>query len=266
MNLSGLDTKKPMQVRDINGMAIYDVTNILFQNLTQVFCEVRPKGWTPAMGDKHLYILFDRLTGRSYVDISENAVNRSDYALSMLQLENYEPGPDPVMTLPECAREFARSAHVRVGQMYDDNPYIFHVDMAADVAKEYRHLVPEEDFDTILAGIYLHDVSEDVHFITYNPLLKKFGKPVAEIAHALENEKGKNRKERANGKYYEGIRNTKGASFAKCCDRIANIRHGIAQDGHMVDGYRKEHHHFRKELFTERLRPMFEEMEKLLGL
>jgi hypothetical protein len=47
----------------------------------------------------------------------------------------------------------------------------------------------------------------------------------AEIVYALTNEKGRNRKERAGKRYYEGIRNTPYAPFVKMCDRVANIRY-----------------------------------------
>jgi hypothetical protein len=47
----------------------------------------------------------------------------------------------------------------------------------------------------------------------------------SEIVYALTNEKGRNRKERAGKRYYEGIRNTPYAPFVKMCDRMANIRY-----------------------------------------
>ena len=37
--------------------------------------------------------------------------------------------------------------------------------------------------------------------------------------------KGRNRGERANDLYYQGIRQTKFASFIKMCDRLANIQY-----------------------------------------
>lgn len=266
--MNKLDLKKPMRVVDSihNDTSPFKVTNVIFVNDEQIFCEVRHHEWTPADGDQQWYMLFDRKNNVSFINPNIPPKEGSDFSLIRYSLENYAPGPEPVMTLSERAREFARSAHLRVGQMYDDKPYIFHVDMAADVARQFKHLIPEADFETALADIYLHDVTEDVHFVTYNPLKVEFGEQVAEIAFALENEKGRNRKARANDKYYQGIRDVKYAAFGKCCDRIANIKHGVSQGGgHMLDGYRKEHAHFKKQLFTEELAPMFEEMETLLA-
>ena len=48
-----------------------------------------------------------------------------------------------------------------------------------------------------------------------------------EIAYALTNEKGRTRAERANEKYYEGIRSTKYAPMVKYADRIANLRFSV---------------------------------------
>ena len=58
------------------------------------------------------------------------------------------------------------------------------------------------------------------------------------------NEKGKNRKERANDKYYEGIRNTPGAVFVKLCDRIANVQYSKMTGSRMFDKYREENDNF----------------------
>jgi len=260
-----LDIKEPMHLVEANGDAFFCVSNVIFTNEEQIFCEVRHKDWTPQLGDKFSYMLFDRASGLSFLYPTQlpDGLFHPRYQLENYQSESY---PEATMTLSERARETARSGHLRVGQMYDDKPYIFHVDMAADVGRQFKHLIPENDFETVLAGIYLHDAPEDIHFVTYNPLKAEFGEHVAEIAFALENEKGRNRKARANDKYYQGIRDVKYAAFAKCCDRIANIKHGVQKGGgHMLDGYRKEHTHFKKQLFTEELAPMFEEMETLLA-
>ena len=60
--------------------------------------------------------------------------------------------------------------------------------------------------------------------------------------------KGKNRKERANDKYYEGIRNTDGAIFVKLCDRIANVQYSKMTKSRMFEMYKKENMEFLKGL------------------
>jgi hypothetical protein len=70
------------------------------------------------------------------------------------------------------------------------------------------------------------------------------GQEAADIIYALTNEKGKNRKERANDKYYEGIRNTPGAVFVKLCDRIANVQYSKMTGSRMFEMYKKENINF----------------------
>ena len=52
----------------------------------------------------------------------------------------------------------------------------------------------------------------------------------AEIVYALTNEKGRTRAERANERYYEGIRQTPYAPFVKLCDRLANVTYACSVD------------------------------------
>jgi hypothetical protein len=70
------------------------------------------------------------------------------------------------------------------------------------------------------------------------------GQDAADIIYAVTNEKGKNRKERANDKYYEGIRNTPGAVFVKLCDRIANVQYSKMTGSRMFEMYKKENDDF----------------------
>ena len=74
---------------------------------------------------------------------------------------------------------------------------------------------------------------------------------MAEIVYALTNEKGRTRKERANAKYYEGIRATPYATLVKVCDRIANVTNSRNKGSRMLDVYRKEYSDFKGQLFEE---------------
>lgn len=66
----------------------------------------------------------------------------------------------------------------------------------------------------------------------------------AEIVYALTNEKGRNRSERANDKYYSDIRETPFAPFVKMCDRFANMSYSSMKNSRMIDVYKKELEHF----------------------
>lgn len=163
----------------------------------------------------------------------------------------------------EKAKELATKWHEQVNHIYDSLPYSHHLQMVEDVAKEYLHLTLFEAHESILAACWLHDVIEDCRK-TYNDVQSKFGVEVAELVYALTNDKGRNRKERAGVKYYNGIKEVPWASFVKICDRIANFRHSV-NDGsiNMALLYAKETNDFKFHLFCNGYQPMFDELDQL---
>lgn len=140
--------------------------------------------------------------------------------------------------------------HTGTNHMYDTYlPYEFHLRMVVESAKKYLELLPdsndgEESFrDGVILGAWGHDLIEDTR-VSYNDVKDKLGYSAAEIIYAVSNEKGKTRKERANDKYYEGIRNTPGAVFVKLCDRIANVQYSKMTGSRMFEMYKKENDNF----------------------
>ena len=115
-----------------------------------------------------------------------------------------------------------------------------------------------------MAAARTHDLIEDTRQ-TYNDVKKVCGDKVAEITFALTNEKGRTRKDRANDKYYEDIRNTPFATFVKVCDRLANAYYSkITPTSTMLSAYRKEEENFKKALYKEELKEMFDELHEIL--
>lgn len=166
--------------------------------------------------------------------------------------------------------------HTNTNHMYDKYlPYEFHLRMAANVCKEFDHLLPnsndgETSFrEDVLLATWGHDLIEDTR-VSYNDVKSELGHNATEIIYSVTNEKGRNRKERANARYYAGIRETPGAVFVKLCDRIANAQYGVMTKSRMVEMYRKENELFEKALgrYDEyhHLEPMFAELEKILEL
>jgi (p)ppGpp synthase/HD superfamily hydrolase len=136
--------------------------------------------------------------------------------------------------------------HSGTNHMYDKYlPYEFHLRMVVYVAQQNLELVPDRNdgFRTFRESVVLaawgHDLIEDCR-VSYNDVKEKLGQEAADIVYAVTNEKGKNRKERANEKYYEGIRNTPGAVFVKLCDRIANVQYSKMTGSRMFEMYKKE--------------------------
>lgn len=152
--------------------------------------------------------------------------------------------------------------HNKTNHFYDKYlPYQFHLRMVNQVYKDFKHLLPEnlitrrieehynhyESHDythhVISLATFGHDLIEDTR-VSYNDIRGILGEDVADIIFALTNEKGKTRKDRANDKYYEGIRNTKGAVFVKLCDRIANVQYSKMTKSTMFDKYKEENPNF----------------------
>ena len=125
-----------------------------------------------------------------------------------------------------------------VNQNYGENkPYIFHLLDVFDCVKSFgfQSCNNEEDVLGIVAGALFHDSIEDAR-LTYNDVKSElkscglFENQVfigSEIAYSLTNENGRTRAERANEKYYNGIRSTKYAPMVKYADRIANLRYSV---------------------------------------
>lgn len=159
----------------------------------------------------------------------------------------------------------AHEVHAAVNQHYDKVlPYSVHLDAVADIAMKYgwEICVDTADILPIIFGAYMHDSIEDAR-LTYNDvtsLARMIMDEVqaymaAEIVYALTNEKGRNRAERANDKYYEGIRTTPYAPMCKMADRLANVdysgRRLSSKQGNMKDVYAQEMTHFLESILIE---------------
>lgn len=153
--------------------------------------------------------------------------------------------------------------HKDTNHFYDTYlPYEFHLKMVVNVYEDFKYLLPKNmfittdsrdaDSDVTHKVVYLacwgHDLIEDTR-VSYNDVKNELDNysgysHVADIIYALTNEKGKNRKERANDKYYEGIRSTPGAVFVKLCDRIANVQYSKMTKSRQYEMYKKENEDF----------------------
>ena len=114
----------------------------------------------------------------------------------------------------------------------------------------------EDDIVPLFFGAFYHDSMEDAR-LTYNDvkgIALQWMNPdqalmAAEMVYALTNEKGRTRAERANDKYYQGIRETPYAPFLKLSDRLANAGYSSSQqsgagNSRMKQVYSSEWPHF----------------------
>lgn len=151
-------------------------------------------------------------------------------------------------------RNDAHALHASVNHAYDRiRPYGFHLDMVVNWIRKYIGEVCENEQDVlpIYFAAFYHDSIENAR-LTYNDVMKtarllmdeEQALLATEIVYALTNEKGRNRAERANEKYYEGIRETPYAPFVKLADRLANTSYafskGTADSLRMSKVYREE--------------------------
>ena len=113
-----------------------------------------------------------------------------------------------------------------------------------------------EKQELVLCACWVHDIIEDARE-TYNNVKSATSEEIADLAYALTNEKGKTRSERANDKYYQGIRETPFASFVKLCDRIANFEYSKKNNSRMAEVYRNENKNFIEKIYVTGLDDMF---------
>lgn len=142
--------------------------------------------------------------------------------------------------------EWCIEQHHKTNHMYDTYlPYEFHLRMVAAEGEYWSEKLRTHHInkEIVLICCYGHDLIEDTR-VTYNDICEKLGDLEADIIYALTNEKGRNRKERANDAYYQGIRITGGAIFIKLCDRIANIKYSKMTKSSMFKKYRQENPEF----------------------
>ena len=151
-------------------------------------------------------------------------------------------------------RNDAHALHASVNHAYDRiRPYGFHLDMVVNWVRKYVEVVcvSEQDVLPIYFAAFYHDSIEDAR-LSYNDVMKiakelmdeEQAYLATEIVYALTNEKGRNRAERANEKYFAGIRETPYAPFVKLADRLANTSYafskGTADSLRMSKVYREE--------------------------
>lgn len=161
---------------------------------------------------------------------------------------------EELMPVINEVRNDAHTLHASVNHAYDRiRPYGFHLDMVVNWVRKYIGEVCRDERDVlpIFFAAFYHDSIEDAR-LTYNDVMKIASELMdeeqaflaTEIVYALTNEKGRNRAERANEKYFAGIREIPYAPFVKLADRLANTSYafskGTADSLRMSKVYREE--------------------------
>ncbi|MDF0714919.1 phosphohydrolase [Flagellimonas yonaguniensis] len=167
------------------------------------------------------------------------------------------------MDILERTKDYAIRKHKSVNQKYGEHDYDFHLNMVFETALKFIHLIEFDERENVLAACWVHDIIEDARE-TYNDVKRETNETIAELAYALTNEKGRTRQERANDKYYKGIRETKNASFIKFCDRIANVTHSKNNGSRMFEKYKVDNEAFITKIFVPECEEVSEYLKKIL--
>jgi len=167
------------------------------------------------------------------------------------------------MDILERTKDYAIRKHKSVNQKYGEHDYDFHLNMVFETALKFIHLIEFNERENVLAACWVHDIIEDARE-TYDDVKRETNETIAELAYALTNEKGRTRQERANDKYYKGIRETKNASFIKFCDRIANVTHSKNNGSRMFKKYKVENEAFITKIFVPECEEVSEYLKKIL--
>lgn len=176
-------------------------------------------------------------------------------------------------------KEFAIYHHQKTNHLYDGYlPYEYHLRMVVFNAEKYKHILSNIDtksddikagslyhFELIQQACWCHDLIEDCRINFYDVKVQAT-QYVADIVYACTNSKGRNRKEREDDAYFEGIKNTAGATFVKLCDRMANIQHSLNTDLRYTKAimYAKEHDRFKEKLYSREYDEMFKWLDSNL--
>lgn len=172
-------------------------------------------------------------------------------------------------------------------QKYGDNlPYSFHLKTVEAQMLKFKHLIekgsvvnknnfnsrPVSYKEIVCFACCAHDIIEDGR-TTYNDLrdmvnTEDFGNytaatMIADIVYCLTDEKGKNRSERKNEKYYKELSENKYAVFVKLADIAANTLYSKLTGSSMYDKYKKEFPNFKEKVYIEEYKEFFNYVENL---
>ncbi len=142
-------------------------------------------------------------------------------------------------TNAEKARAFAELKHA--GQVHGTRPFTAHLTEVVNTLHEFGYLD-----DDLTAAAWLHDVVEDTE-VTIEEIYSEFGNRIGDLVDALTDGPGETRIEKKQ-KPYMTIPNVPGAVIVKLADRIANVRHTIADTKpdaeRYYETYKREHSGF----------------------
>jgi hypothetical protein len=155
-------------------------------------------------------------------------------------------------------------------QKYGDNlPYSFHLNCVVSQGRKFEHLVEKYWDDCVYPALLSHDALEDAR-LTYNDLIDilkrykySYSETITDIVYCITDEKGRNRTERKNDKYYKELSENKFAVFVKLADLSANTLYSKLTGSSMYQKYKKEFPKFKEKVYIEEYKEFFDYLESL---
>lgn len=184
--------------------------------------------------------------------------------------------------------QFIYNQHnVVCNQKYGDNlPYSFHLKAVEAQGMKFISLldnnesvnnpdnfrsVPTNIPEIVKIALLMHDSIEDSR-LTYNDIKNLAseslensvaGEMIADIVYCVTDEKGKNRGERKNEKYYKELSENKLAVFVKLADLAANTLYSKLTGSSMYEKYKSEFPKFKEKVYVEEYKEFFDYVENI---
>ena len=179
-------------------------------------------------------------------------------------------------------KEFCIYQHdVVCNQKYGNNlPYSFHLEAVHAQFEKFKYLLSDDKNITVKKGDFIfklsevilaekacygHDLIEDAR-ITYNNIVEKKNKILADIIFGCTESTGRDRDERHDDIYYNRLISNEISIFVKLCDIIANVLYSLLTNSSMYYKYSKEYFKFKVKTYTDRFDPMYIYLENLFQL
>lgn len=185
----------------------------------------------------------------------------------------------------QIRKYFYERGDIYCNQKYADSlPYSFHLKCVEQQGEKFMYLIPKEFVENkqniysdtvslvniVRVALTAHEAIEDFR-MTYNDVKGKAtelgntvaGEMVADIVYTVTDEKGKNREERKNEKYYKELSENKLAVFVKLADLSANTLFSKLTGSSMYEKYKKEFPKFKEKVYVEEYKEFFDYLENI---
>lgn len=153
-------------------------------------------------------------------------------------------------------------------QKYNENlPYSFHLKAVHSMAIKYNNLIPYAKRDIVYIAAFGHDLIEDAR-MTFNDVKEMLNSwEIADIIYLCTEEKGKNRSDRHNSKFFLELSTNRLAVYVKLCDIMANVLFSLITNSSMIRKYKDEFKTVKDYLYKEgEYDKLWEDLEKLLSI